>query len=87
MTDHSPECVLTDPCDTHHPAKGVEVIHEQECFITANTVARYCRVCEAIRSTSRRVRQETADRATIHLALHGWHPDDPAWVQRFRAAL
>lgn len=33
------------------------------------------------------VRQEIVDRATIHLALHGWHPDDPAWVQRFRAAL
>lgn len=33
------------------------------------------------------IKQETADRATIHLALHGWHPDDPAWVQRFRAAL
>ncbi len=27
------------------------MIHEQGCFITPNTLARYCRVCEAIRST------------------------------------
>lgn len=44
-------------------------------------------ICIHLAACEQRVRQETADRATIHLALHGWHPDDPAWVQRFRAAL
>lgn len=72
MSDHLPECIYKP--ENIDPVKGIRW-GGSPC------------VCDQLRAIEQRVRQETADRATIHLALHGWHPDDADWVQRFRAAL
>ena len=62
------------------------MIHEQGCFITSYTLANYCRVCEAIRST-RTTALDAARAAVAALSFDPLNRDQgPAATQRHAIA-
>ena len=52
------------------------------CWLISKETDR-CISCECDRI--RAIQQRIMDRVSVHLALHGFHPDDTDWVHQFRA--